>query len=565
VVKIKLAGGIFLKKSFYTKGMLFILCFALFALIIGNSDIAASEPKRVAIVPFKINAEKDLTFLKDGIVDMLESRLSWDDKVTVISREETKKALESVEGPLNETKVREIGAKLDADHVLFGSLTVFGNSMSIDAKLINVSGIKPPLTFFSQGQSMDEVIPKINLFATDINEKVFGRVLHVKTTTAQPKETQRDIQAHPEKLMQNGFTGENQTAMTKTALPKGNKKLSKEFWKSRNFKHLINGLALGDVDGDGKIETVIATPHEIHIYKSENNRFFKAKEIVKDRYKYFIGLDIADINKNGYPEIFVTSLNANRNGVNSFVLEYNGQEYNRIVKKSYLYYRVVKLPLRDKVLLGQKRKTGGPDPFSSNIFEMIWRDSGYEPETQIIRRNRANLMGFTLGDVMNNDQETAVVYNKSDNIQIMNQSGHVISRGSEKYGGSTLYFDMPKSEPGEMENRFYLPMRILIKDLDGDAKYEVIVVKNHELTGKLLEQFRKYTGTQIESLSWDGIGLVSNWKTRKTSGHIRDYAFGDFDNDGQDELIAAVIIKEGTLVGTSPQSTIIAYDIVSQK
>ncbi len=553
-----------MKRLFYVKSWFFILCFSVFALIMGNIVVAAAEPKRVVIVPFKINAEKDLTFLEEGIADMLESRLSWDDKVTVISREETKRVLESVEGPLNETKAREIGAKLDADHVLFGSLTIFGNSMSIDAKLVDVSGNRPPLTFFSQSQGMDEIIPKINLFATDINEKVFGRALPVKTTTAQPKETQRDIQAHPEKLMQNGFAGEDQTDMTITTLPKGSKKLSQEFWKSRNFKHLINGLALGDVDGDGKIETVIATPHEIHIYKSENNRFFKAKEIVKDRYKYFIGLDIADINKNGYPEIFVTSLNAHRNGVNSFVLEYNGQEYNRIVKKSYWYYRVVDLPLRGKILLGQKQKTSGPDPFSSNIFEMIWRDSGYEPETQIMRRNRANLMGFTLGDVMNNNQETAVAYNKSDNIQIMNQSGYVISRGSEKYGGSTLYFNMPKSEVGEMENRFYLPMRIMVRDLDGNGKYEVIAVKNHEITGKLLEQFRKYTGTQIESLSWDGIGLVLNWETRKTSGHIRDYAFGDFDNDGKDELIAAVIIKEGTLVGTSPKSTIIAYDLVGQ-
>jgi len=209
VVKIKLAGGISLKRLFYVKSWFFILCFALFALIIGNTVVAAAEPKRVVIVPFKINAEKDLTFLEEGIADMLESRLSWDDKVTVISREETKRVLESVEGPLNETKAREIGAKLDADHVLFGSLTIFGNSMSIDAKLIDVSGNRPPLTFFSQSQGMDEVIPKINLFATDINERVFGRVLQDKTTVDQPQETQYDIHAHPEKLIEEGFVSED--------------------------------------------------------------------------------------------------------------------------------------------------------------------------------------------------------------------------------------------------------------------------------------------------------------------------------------------------------------------
>ena len=198
-----------MKRLFYVKSWFFLLCFLLFALIIGNTVVAAAEPKRVVIVPFKINAEKDLTFLEEGIADMLESRLSWDDKVTVISREETKRALESVVGPLDETKAREIGAKLDADHVLFGSLTIFGNSMSIDAKLVDVSGNRPPLTFFSQSQGMDEVIPKINLFAADINEKVFGRVLQAKTTVDRPQETQHDIYAHPEKLMQNGFADED--------------------------------------------------------------------------------------------------------------------------------------------------------------------------------------------------------------------------------------------------------------------------------------------------------------------------------------------------------------------
>ncbi|MDX2499548.1 MAG: hypothetical protein QNL14_03460, partial [Deltaproteobacteria bacterium] len=46
---------------------------------------AFAEPLQVAIVPFKVHAEKDLSFLRDGIVDMLSSRLSWADKVTVIN------------------------------------------------------------------------------------------------------------------------------------------------------------------------------------------------------------------------------------------------------------------------------------------------------------------------------------------------------------------------------------------------------------------------------------------------------------------------------------------------
>ncbi|MDH3876168.1 MAG: hypothetical protein OET07_18655, partial [Desulfobacteraceae bacterium] len=132
---------------------------------------AFAKPLQVAIVPFKVNAEKDLSFLKDGIVDMLSSRLYWEDRVNIINRQATEKAAAAVDGPLNESRARKLGTGLGADYILFGSLTVFGNSVSIDAKMVDVSGKKQTLTFFNQSQGMDQVIPGINLFASDINEK----------------------------------------------------------------------------------------------------------------------------------------------------------------------------------------------------------------------------------------------------------------------------------------------------------------------------------------------------------------------------------------------------------
>ena len=69
---------------------------SVFAVIIGSSQSATAKVNRVAIVPFQINAEKDLSFLRDGIVDMLTSRLYLEDKVAVLSREETAKVLETV-------------------------------------------------------------------------------------------------------------------------------------------------------------------------------------------------------------------------------------------------------------------------------------------------------------------------------------------------------------------------------------------------------------------------------------------------------------------------------------
>ena len=557
-----------MKFSFKSFSRFIFLSLAFFTVILGNIHLLASGPDRVAIIPFKMNAQKDLTFLKDGIYDMLASRLSKAGKVQVVGREETEKALEAVTGPINEEAARQIGENLNADFVLFGSLTVFGNSVSIDAKMVDVSGKKQKLAFFNHSQGMDEVIPQINIIAGDINENVFGVKSAVTTpppasSTPSTESEKRDIHAHPETLLNNKVTGKEpslQGRQNSLLVEKDrDRELSTKFWKSRNFKSFLNGLALGDVDKDGKVETVVAGARSILIYRYENRRLLKVEEINESKYLYFIGVDIADINKNGYPEIFVTSLSSGKNSVSSFVLEYNGKKYVKIVDNVPWYFRVVKMPDKRPVLLGQKNM--GKGPFAAGaIHEMTWENSEYLPSVQVLKPERISVIGAAMGDAMNSGDDLVLAYTKTDQLKIFNAGGGEDWTGSDRLGGSTLYYLLPNAEPGT-ENRQYLPMRVAICDMNKDGKNEVIAVKNHEMAGSLFKDFRKFKKANFVSLSWNGLGFVSNWKTRTITGHIRDFAIGDFDNDGKDELVAGVVIKEGSIVFTTPKSTIIAYEI----
>ena len=85
--------------------MALFLCTA--AALCGAAGASAADPQKVAIIPFKMNAEKDLSFLRDGIVDMLTSRLTWSDKVAVINRQKTAEKAASVKGPLTEAQARQ--------------------------------------------------------------------------------------------------------------------------------------------------------------------------------------------------------------------------------------------------------------------------------------------------------------------------------------------------------------------------------------------------------------------------------------------------------------------------
>ena len=133
-------------------------------------SLSAAEQKRIALLPFKINSEKDLSFLKDGIFDMLSTRLAKEDRVEVIERTETEAVMQSTASSerINEAVARDIGTRLNADFVLFGSLTVLGDNVSIDAKMVDITGAKPTMTFYDQSQDLGAVITKINLIAADI-------------------------------------------------------------------------------------------------------------------------------------------------------------------------------------------------------------------------------------------------------------------------------------------------------------------------------------------------------------------------------------------------------------
>lgn len=548
----------------------FLIYFLALSVLSFNFSYAAA-PKRIALLPFKINSDKDLAFLKDGIFDMLTTRLSKEGQVEVLSRSEVEAALQAQapSGTVNETVARSLGSRLNADYVLFGSLTVLGNNVSIDARMVDVSGDRPAMTFFDQSQDLGAVITKINLIAADINAKIFGRSQEQAAAPAPPSTAaapstpaKSDIYAHPEKVLkQEGFIarGSDQEAELLGSSRGAARERQGQFWKSANFNYLINGVCLGDVDGNGDIETVTITPNAVIVFRSNGVVFQRVAEMEAGFNKNLIAVDCADINANGKAEIFVTSLNAEKKLVNSFVLEYDNRNLTKLVDDSRWYYRVTDTPNRGRLLLGQRPRSGNPS--AGTIYEMKWQGGDYVPADPIQTPRGTNVLGLTIGDVLDDGQETIVSFQDNDRIRLSDATGDIIWSGWDRLGGSMLYYSLPRDDRGQVENKWYYPLRLVVWHNQSAREGEVITVRNEDMSNRKLDM-RYFVNSQIESFKWDGVGLAPNWKTRQVSGYIQDYYVGDFDNDGRDELVAALIIKEGrlALVG-EPKSTIIGYEL----
>lgn len=75
------------------------------------------------------------------------------------------------------------------------------------------------------------------------------------------------------------------------------------------------------------------------------------------------------------------------------------------------------------------------------------------------------------------------------------------------------------------------------------------------------ERARSYEKGEIFNLVWEEDRLIPNWKTREIEGYIADYQVKDADNDGDVDLVVAVvsaptpITEEGIIASLSRKKT----------
>jgi len=501
----------------------------------------AEEPSRVLILPFTINSDKDLSFLRKGVEDMLSTRLTAAGTVMPVGKEETEELIKGITGPIDEAAALQLGVKAEADYVVFGSLTVLGDSVSTDARFLDVRTENPVVNFSQFGKDPGEVLFHINLFAATVNEEVFGRKTYTyrKATAEEASDEQSKRRKHPDTLAPS-----DHFIITESA--------GSDLWRSRRFKTSIVGLAVGDVDGDGRNEAAFIDKGSLMIYRQVEGRFEKVGKIDGRTGSIHIAVDVADVNENGVAEIFVTSLSLNESKMNSYVMEWNGSKFKKIIDKQNWYYRVIKSPSRGKLLVGQKRGLRGL--FFEGVYTLEWEKGGYRPVEKLKLPGGQKVFGFTYGDAMNNGQEMVMSFSSGDHLRISDPGGRNVWSSPDSFGGTNTFLARTTvfNRDADTRKRFYLPQRIHVVDIDNDGKNDIIAVKNNEaIPRNIAVRLRVFKSGYVECLNWDTTGLHQKWKTRENSGYIADAAIADLNNDGKDELVFALVAKSSPVIGAT--------------
>jgi len=545
-----------------------LLLIALFVLLFTTAGSPAEQVKKVAILPFQMNAPGDLSYMKEGIMDMLASRLAWEGKVEVVEKQVVKEALAGHQGPLNESAARQVGSNLGVDYALFGSLTVFGESVSIDAKMVALKEDKPPVTVYAQTKGLSEVVPRINDFAQDINNKIFGRG---PTAVAAPPPQPRFSQAHPETLMVPGTAPEQvqqpQSELNPYFIVPTAPAQSGGFWQSQRLEMAVTSMAVADVNQDGVVEILLLSPRELHIYQPAPGSLRLIKKYEGDQDDHFLWVSTADLNGNGIPEIYVSN-RRREELMSSFVLEWNGSDWARTAESIRHHLRAMELPDRGAVLLGQA--SAEDEPFSGGIYIMKKVEGEFQPFEGVGLPPRTRIYGFNRADLTQNGSAEVLVLDRSNKLTISKTSEETLWESNDQFAASFDYLKGIETSPAarlgvEEREKWYLNAPILVTDLNGDQRPEVLVNKNITglLGGRSVINVNFFGQSELYSLSWNGLTMVENWHTPAFPGMTTAYQVADLNGDGVPELLVALVSDPGTTVWNKAKSKVVAYPIVT--
>jgi hypothetical protein len=281
---------------------------------------------------------------------------------------------------------------------------------------------------------------------------------------------------------------------------------------------------------------------------------------------------------NGKAEIYISA--ADKTSPHSWAYEWNGTDFDTILKDVPWYIRTVQMPGEGLILVGQR---GGNDSvLVAGIFRLMRNGKKLQPQERLVMPNYVNLFDFAMADVTGDGNIEIVGISSADRMYVVRSDGSVLWVSDNYYSGTRRYigedyelykmkgldinstpdYDVIGKEGGG--KRIYIPSRMIVMDVNHDGRDDIIVNRNVSTNFRVAENFKRYKTGEIHGLTWNGIGLTEIWQTKKIDGYIPDFQFlrmvGD-DNTAQ--LYVGLVLRTSgwSSAFIDGDSTILMYNV----
>ena len=508
---------------------------------------AIASYKRLVLFPLAVYADQSKAYLGQGIKSMLISRISWGD-IEIISDEKYTPLLGKNEkqGITSKKRAEELARGLKADYAIFGSITTIGGGYSLDLSILEVEKDGSKLTRISKAVDEDQLIPQLSDVAYQLRALIQGKeILSATQTTGKPaKETAgkpaREIAEKatvlPKPQTAKGiFSQIESDKQSPKAIEKGLLfKPTKEYQGFKPTSKISIGMSvmafdMGDLDGKVGVELLVLGRKKLLLYARQGASFLLKDTLKAGFGEDFLKVSVGDTDNDGMAEIYLVS----RYGIRarSTVLQWDGK-FERLDRRAG-HIQVVKDPVSGKsLLLFTDSKVD--EFFSSRIYSMDYENEGkFTKGERLPKLKGVQFYTLALFDTDKDGDPEWIGLGEESRLYVWDKQGEVLWSGDKQIGGTNNAIALGNAEPGDPPPRIAFNSRLLVTDIDGDGKGEILAIKNIPLIEHVVN-FKVYTKSLLIVYRTEGQRLSPAWTTMDI-----DWCLTDMQVQGQTLFLAA--------------------------
>ena len=519
-----------------------------------ESDISATRDKTLVIIPFNYNGSVETEFLKDALNDMLTTRIGFSGVINPVRHKSS-----APDSAFNNEYALRTGKKLKASYVLYGSLSVMGEFISIDSILLNVDEGTTE-KFYLDGESSEKLV----LMAGELSEYVLASITG--------KSSVADAGEYVGKFKKDGaeekikFKYPDGALVASEFSPDLDVHVKPGFrlnWKSEAIDAHVKAMVVADLDGDGTSEYCYVTEKKIVVATLSGVEFNNIFELEEGSELRNVFIDKADIDGDGRDELYVSRLNGTH--AESVVIKHNGSKVTVTARGLPWFVRAVNVPGKGVRLLTQGfRLEWG---FSKKVVLRSYVDGVFTEESSFAVRSRQNALSMDIGGTKGIDGTEVAAYSRKFTVSIYDLSEGEPGKGSNvaaKLGGSLNVLELGQNGDkfSSKPDKGFVTIgpRLTFNDADNDGSDELFAVYNVAggVFGEYSSRVTEFKSGSIKVFKWDGLSMSNVLSSVKISGYISDIYVDSLSNG---VIVYAVVIEGGGWSRKKPTSRIVSYSV----
>lgn len=465
-----------------------------------------------AVILFIVSAHSSTAWSAPATMYVAEFSVSGSQKP-----EETKAAIQTLLlSRLASEKIMTISTPKNAEITISGSYLLSGSVFSLDAAAVNNAGVVIARAF-AQGKSPDELIPAVAAVAKALSEGIergFAAAKAVQTTTLPPD----IVKAKP-------------TVSTPDMVV-------------LRIDGVMRSVAIGRTLPGGERELFVAGRNSLRYYRQGAELKLMA-EIFYKSYENVLAVDVADIDSDLNPEIYLTVMDGER--LVSQVWIADGTSLKQIAGPLPYFFRAVNGAGGVKKLYAQK--ISDTADFYGPVSEVAKSGNNYTLVSPVTLPKRGFLYNFAI--IRSTGREPVTMLYDYGSLKLFNTKGDEIWTGSDEFGGSETSFQRSDidnyQKTGNDYRQVFLEQRIVLK-----ANGDLLVPKNSSswfMSGK-----HSYSSSSLYCFSWNGTHLAEKWHTGNNGYYLADFAY----DEGSRELLQLeVVAKENGILDKGSSRVVI--------